>query len=172
MAMAPPSGSIKLDDRDVRILAILQTEGRLPIAQLAKRVHLSATPCWERLKRLEQTGVISHYAAHIDLARLAEHVQIFVVCDLETHRAADFDAFERALAVEPEILGAWALGGVYDYLMHVTTRSIATYQQLIDRLLNADIGLKRYFTYVVTKTAKAPAALPLENLGVKKAGKG
>ncbi|UUX48972.1 Lrp/AsnC family transcriptional regulator [Nisaea acidiphila] len=152
---------LKLDARDLKILSILQTEGRISKSELAKRVNLSNTPCWERLQRLEAAGIVRGYGARIALEALAEHVTIFVTAELENHRSGDFSRFEDAVSGEPEIVACWALGGGLDYLFQVVTRSVGTYQLLIDRLLTGDTGLKRYFTYIVTKEVKN-GGVPLE----------
>ena len=155
---------VKLDDRDIRILSILQTEGRISKAELARRVNLSSSPCWERLQRMEQAGIITGYGAQVALEKLTEHIVVFVTAELENHRAEDFERFEAAIGREPEITECWALGGGYDYLLQVVTRNINSYQRLVDRLLDRKIGLARYFTYVVTKQAKTGGSPPLELL--------
>ena len=155
---------VKLDERDIRILSILQTEGRISKAELARRVNLSSSPCWERLQRMEQAGIITGYGAQVALEKLTEHIVVFVTAELENHRAEDFERFEAAIGREPEITECWALGGGYDYLLQVVTRNINSYQRLVDRLLDRKIGLARYFTYVVTKQAKTGGSPPLELL--------
>lgn len=154
----------QLDDRDIEILTILRQEGRISKSALAKRVNLSNSPCWERLRRLEQAGIITGYGAHIALEKLSEHIVVFVAAELENHRAEDFELFESAIGEEPEIVACWALGGGFDYLLKVISRNINSYQQLIDRLLDREIGLMRYFTYVVTKEVKSVSSLPLKRL--------
>ena len=89
---------LKLDDRDLKILAVLATEGRIAKADLARRVNLTPTPLWERLKRLEDAGVIAGYRAEIALAKIAPHVEIFVTVELAGHTPAHFRAFEDAVA--------------------------------------------------------------------------
>ena len=154
----------QLDDRDIEILKILRQEGRISKTELAKRVNLSNSPCWERLKRLEDAGIITGYGAHIALEKLTEHIVVFVAAELEHHKAEDFELFESAIREEPEIIACWALGGGFDYLLKVIARNINAYQQLIDRLLDRNIGLVRYFTYVVTKEVKTASDLPLRRL--------
>lgn len=154
----------RLDAIDIKILATLQREGRITKLALAERVNLSPTPCWERLKRLEEAGIITGYGARIALQKLAQHIVVFVTAELENHRAEDFERFEAAIRAEPEITACWALGGGYDYALQVVTRDINAYQQLIDRLLDRKIGLARYFTYIVTKAVKEGSALPLDLL--------
>ncbi|MEX3007635.1 Lrp/AsnC family transcriptional regulator [Hoeflea sp. TYP-13] len=155
---------IKLDDRDIKMLAILSREGRMSKAALAEKVNLSATPCWERLKRLEKAGVISGYSAEIELRLIAPHVSVFVMAELENHRASTFQAFEKAILRHDEITACWALGGGFDYLLHVVTRDIDSYQNLIDEMLACGTGLSRYFTYIVTKPVKASATPPFSAL--------
>mgnify|MGYP005823606551 FL=1 len=154
----------KLDDRDIKILAILSREGRISKTELAKRVNLSATPCWERLSRLEKAGIISGYKAEIELRSVAPQVSVFVMAELENHRAATFQAFEQAVESYDEILSCWALGGGFDYLLHIITRDIDSYQRLIDDLLGRGAGLARYFTYIVTKPVKYSASPAFEIL--------
>ncbi|MBO6717924.1 MAG: Lrp/AsnC family transcriptional regulator [Rhizobiaceae bacterium] len=155
---------LKLDDRDLKILAILSQEGRLSKAELAKRVNLSAAPCWERLKRLEEAGIIAGYHAEIALKKVAPHVVVFMAVELESHRAEDFQAFERAVQPLDEIVACWAVGGGFDYILQVVTTDIDAYQRLVDHLLEARVGLARYFSYVMTKPVKRTHALPLELL--------
>lgn len=154
---------LKLDDRDLKILTILGREGRISKTELAKRVNLSAAPTWERLKRLEDAGIIVGYRAAVELRKLAPHVTVFMAAELESHRAEDFQAFERVLAPLDEVVACWAVGGGFDYVLQIVTRDIDSYQRLVDYLLEAHVGLARYFTYVVTKAVKASPP-PLERL--------
>ncbi|OXT02927.1 AsnC family transcriptional regulator [Notoacmeibacter marinus] len=155
---------MKLDDRDLKILAILSQKGRMSKSELAKRLNLSVTPCWERLRRLEEAGIITGYRANIELRDIAPHVSVFVMAELENHRAATFQVFEQAVAKCDEIIACWALGGGFDYLLQVMTRDIDSYQRLIDELLACRVGLARYFTYIVTKPVKQMSAPPFDIL--------
>jgi Lrp/AsnC family transcriptional regulator of ectoine degradation len=156
--------TLKLDDRDLQILQILAREGRITKADLAKRVNLSPTPCWERLKRLEKSGVVRSYQAEIDLQRIAPHLTIFVMLELDQHKAETFQVFERMIQRFDEITACWAIGGGFDYFLQVVTRDIQSYQVLIDELLSERIGISRYFTYVVTKPVKHASKLPFDVL--------
>jgi Lrp/AsnC family transcriptional regulator of ectoine degradation len=145
----------KLDRIDLNILSVLQRDGRITKLRLAEAVNLSPTACWERLKRLEEIGLIRGYEARLDLERIGRFTTVLVEVTLRSHAQADFRRFEDAIAREPQIVACDATGGGVDYIMRVMTRDIDSYQRLIDRLLTAEIGIERYFTYVVTKTIKA-----------------
>lgn len=155
---------IRLDDRDLKILAILRQEGRISKAALAERVNLTAAPCWERLKRLEKAGIIIGYHAEVALKKIAPHIVVFMAAELEGHRTENFQTFERAVEKYEEIVGCWAVGGGFDYILQIITRDIDSYQRLIDHLLDSRVGLARYFTYVVTKPVKQSKHLPFDLL--------
>lgn len=152
----------RLDARDIEILKVLAEDGRITKAALAERVGLSASPCWERLKRLEKAGFITGYRAEIALRELGPHVTVFVAVELTDHTAATFRIFEDAVQHHPEIVACWGIGGGYDYLIQVVTPDINAYQRLVDQMLNDRIGMARYFSYVVTKPVKGPTAPPIE----------
>lgn len=157
---------MKLDPIDLRILAEVQRDGRITKVALADRVGLSATPCWNRLRRLEEAGVISGYHARIAPRSIASIALIFVEVKLGGHRKADFDRFERAVREIPQIISCWSTGGSIDYLLRVVAGDIAAYQEIMDDLLAREVGISRYFTFVVTKTVKDDPVLPVaEALG-------
>jgi Lrp/AsnC family transcriptional regulator of ectoine degradation len=154
---------VKLDKIDLKILRALQDDGRITKLNLAARANLSAAACWERLRRLEQTGIISGYSAGIDAAKIGRFTTVLVEIMLKSHRQSDFQRFEAAVRREPAIVGCDAVGGGLDYLLRIVAPDIDAYQRLIDRLLSEDLGIDRYFTYVVTKTIKA-SGFPLQIL--------
>lgn len=145
---------LKLDDRDLKILSILQREGRIPKATLAERVNLTPTPCWERLKRLEDAGIIESYGARISLRAFGPLAIVFVQIELESHQAEDFSRFEAAIKKIDRIVECWAVGGGIDYMLKIITRDLEDYQRLIEDLLTARIGVRRYYSYVVTSPVK------------------
>lgn len=152
----------RLDARDIDILKVLAEDGRITKSKLAERVGLSASPCWERLKRLEKEGLIEGYRAEIALRKLGPHVTVFVAVELTDHTAATFRIFEDAVQQYSQIVACWGIGGGYDYLMQIVTPDINAYQRLVDQMLNDRIGMARYFSYVVTKPVKGPSAPPLD----------
>lgn len=154
LRIVPPMRRDKLDAIDVKILAALQREGRMTKTALAETVSLSPTPCWERLKRLEKAGYIKGYRAELALEKLGAVTTVLVEVTLKQHRYEDFARFEQAIHGLDEIVECQATGGGIDYFLKVVAPDIDAYQRLIDRLLIADIGIDRYFTYVVTRPVK------------------
>lgn len=145
---------LKLDAIDLRILDAVQQDGRITKLALADRVGLSATPAWLRLRRLEKAGIIRGYRANVDLRVVAPITTVLVEVTLGSHRQADFDRFERAVRDIPAITACWSVGGGIDYMLKVVTRDIDAYQRLVDSLLAREIGIDRYFTYIVTRAVK------------------
>jgi Lrp/AsnC family transcriptional regulator, regulator of ectoine-degradation genes len=155
---------LRLDERDIEILAILSREGRISKTALAARINLSPSPCWERLEKLEKAGLIEGYHAKINLNQLVPHVVVFMAAELGDHTAESFRSFEAAVQKYDEITACWALGGGFDYLLQIVARDIAAYQQLVDQMLDAKIGLAKYFTYIVTKPIKDSVSPPFTAL--------
>jgi Lrp/AsnC family transcriptional regulator of ectoine degradation len=155
---------MKLDPIDLKILEAVQRDGRITKLALADKVGLSPTPCWTRLRKLEKAGLIAGYHARINLRTVAPIAVVMMEVTLGAHRQADFDRFERAVREIPDVVACWALGGGVDYLLKIVARDIDAYQRLVDSLLEREIGIARYFTYIVTRVVKEEDALPLERL--------
>ncbi|MCB2127289.1 MAG: Lrp/AsnC family transcriptional regulator [Rhodobacteraceae bacterium] len=156
---------MKLDAIDLRILDAVQRDGRITKLRLAEVAGISPTPCWIRLRKLEQAGIIAGYHARLAPRRIAPFATVLVEVALANHRQSDFDRFERAVAGMEEIVSCWSVGGGVDYMLKVVARDIDAYQRLIDRMLATEIGIDRYVTYIVTKTVKEEDALPLALFG-------
>lgn len=147
---------LKLDHIDFQIIRVLSDNGRISKVALAEQVGLSSSPCWERLRRLEKSGLISGYRAEINLRKLPGVVTVFVTIELDSHAAARFQSFERTVGNYPEITGCWAIGGGYDYLIQVVAPTIEGYQDIIEKVLGETGDVARYYSYVVTKTVRRP----------------
>ena len=155
---------MKLDAIDLRILEAVQTDGRITKLALADKVGLSATPCWMRLRKLEKAGIITGYHARLAPRRIAPIASVLVEITLANHRQSDFERFERAIGAIPEVTACWSVGGGVDYIAKIVTADIDAYQRLIDGLLDRELGIERYFTYIVTKTVKDDGGIPVASL--------
>jgi Lrp/AsnC family transcriptional regulator, regulator of ectoine-degradation genes len=156
-------GRIALDKIDLQIMSILQKDGRISKADLAVQVHLSPSACHERLRRLEKQKAILSYHANVNLKAIA-HLQVFLVeITLKTHHAYDFRRFESYVANVPQVVECYAVGGGIDYVAKIVAIDVEDYQMLVDRLLEAEVGIDRYFTYVVTKSVKSLPQYAIDN---------
>lgn len=147
--------SIELDAADIRILCALQDYGQLSKSQLAEIVGLSPTPCWSRLNRLKKAGLIRGYHADIALPQIVEMAKVVVTVSLKSHRKADFERFERFAQAAPEVTECIATGGGMDYVMTVVSPSLPAFQALMAAMLDADLAIDRYMTYIVTRQIKS-----------------
>lgn len=152
---------VKLDRIDINILAQLQRDGRLTNVELASRVGLSPSPCLQRTKQLEKEGYISSYRAQVELARIGESVMVFTEVTLSDHRRNDFTKFEREIRRWEAVVECHLVSGGYDYLVKFVARSIAHYQEIMEEILDRNIGVEKYFSYVVIKSVLPSRPLPL-----------
>ena len=155
---------MKLDAIDLRILDAIQRDGRITKLALAEKAGLSPTPCWLRLRKLEKAGIVSGYHARVAVRKVAPVASVMMEVTLGAHRQADFDRFERAVATIPEIVACWSVGGGVDYFLKIMAPDIDAYQRFVDGLLDRELGIDRYFTYIVTKTVKEETVLPVADL--------
>ena len=144
--------AFKLDRLDLRILAQLQKNGRMTNVDVADAVGLSPSPCLIRVKRLEQAGYIAGYGAHLRLEKLGDTLTVFTEVTLNDHHREDFFRFETAIRDVDEIMECHLVSGGYDYLLRFLTRGVNHYQQVIEGLLERNIGIEKYFSYIVIKS--------------------
>ena len=153
-----------LDRIDLRLLAVLQTEGRITNAELAERVNLSPSACLRRLQRLEADKVITGYAAQVDPQVVGLGLQAFVRVQLVKHEAAMIERFVDRINGWDEVVACHALTGDMDYLLHIFVADLADFSRfLLDRLLN-DAGVADVNSSFVLRTVKGFQALPLSQL--------
>ena len=155
---------MKLDRIDINILAHLQRNGRITNVELAEAVALSPSPCLIRVKRLEKAGYIVGYNAHIDIAKLGETVTVFTQVTLTDHHLEDFARFESGIRSVDEVIECHLISGGYDYLLKFMTRGIAHYQSLIEKILESNLGITKYFSYIVIKSPIVKMYYPLVKL--------
>ncbi len=144
-----------LDPIDIRILSALQRHGQLGKTKLSEQVALSPTACWARLTKLKAAGFIRAYHADIALGLIGDFTQVMVTVALSSHRKTDFDRFEGHIQRIDEITECIATGGGMDYVLKVYCARLADFQQLMESLLNAELNIDRYMTYIVTRQIKS-----------------
>ena len=150
----------KLDERDIQILSILQEEGRITKTALADRLNLSLTPSWDRLQRLEEEGIIESYGARLSSSFIKNFHLVITEVELESHKEGEFARFEDAIMGFDEVLSCWSVGGGLDYILKVLVKDVSDYQDFLKRVLKANVGLRRYFSYAVLDKIKDTDVVP------------
>ena len=151
---------IPLDQIDRRLLAILQQDATVPIAELAERVGLSQTPCWKRVKRLQDSGVITARVALIDRDALDLPLTVFVAVKTGRHDEEWLSSFAAGAKALPEVVEFYRMSGDVDYLLRVVVPDIAAYDQVYKRLI-AGTNLHDVSSSFAMQELKQTTALPL-----------
>jgi Lrp/AsnC family transcriptional regulator len=149
-----------MDSLDRKILHLLQEDATLPVATIAERVGLTATPCWRRIQKLEEAGIIRRRVALLDRARLNVGVTVFVAVRTNQHNMAWYERFARAVSEIDEIVGFYRMSGEVDYLLHVVVPDIAGYDAVYKRLI-ARIELSDVSSSFAMEVIKETTRLPL-----------
>ncbi|MBJ7411998.1 MAG: Lrp/AsnC family transcriptional regulator [Phenylobacterium sp.] len=149
-----------LDAIDRRILRELQKDATIPIAELAQVVGLSQTPCWKRIKRLTDAGIITSRVALLDRSKLDLGLAVFVSVRTNRHDQEWLDAFAGAAASMPEVVEFYRLSGDTDYLLKVLVRDIAAYDAFYKRLIAA-VPLSDVSSAFAMEQIKSTTALPV-----------
>lgn len=127
--------TVPIDDLDRRILAVLQEDASLSLAEIAREVGLSPSPCWRRIQRLEEAGVIRGRVALLDPEKLNVGVTVFVAVRTSRHDAEWLESFSRAVRDFPEVVEFYRMSGEIDYLLRVLVPDIAAYDAFYKRLI-------------------------------------
>src|SRR3954447_4212854 len=150
-----------LDEIDRRLLRVLQTDGRITNQELAKRRYLSATACFDRVRRLRERGFITGYAAQIDPAMVGRSLLIFVEVVLDRTTGDLFEEFAAAARRTPDILECHMVAGGFDYLIKARVDDMAAYRNFLGDILVKMPGVRETRTYAVLEEVKSTVQLPL-----------
>ena len=152
-----------MDETDLKILAILQEDSALAVAEVAKRVNLSQTPCWRRIQRMERDGVIRGRVALVDPEAIGLGLSIFVEVETGDHSADWLARFAAAVAEMPEVMEVYRMAGDVDYLLRIAVPSMAAYDDFYRRLIAA-LPLKNVTSRFAMERVKSTTAFPLAHL--------
>jgi Lrp/AsnC family transcriptional regulator len=148
-----------LDTIDRAILRLIAADASLSLNDIADKVGLTATPCWKRIKRMEEAGVIKARVAVLDADKLGLPVSVFVSIETADHSAEWQQKFADTVAKTAEIVGAWRMSGDVDYLLHVIVPDIAAYDAFYRKLI-ADVPLRNVSSRFAMERMK-DGALPI-----------
>ena len=149
----------ELDRLDRAILRLLVEDASLSLAEVAEKVGLTPTPCWKRIRRMEQEGIILRRVAVLDPAKIGVPVSVFVAVETADHSSNWLERFAAVVASMPEIVDAWRMSGDVDYLLHVVVADIAAYDSFYRRLISA-VPLRNVSSRFAMERLKA-GALPI-----------
>ena len=150
-----------LDEMDVKILRILQQDCTRSVADIGKEVGLSTTPCWRRIQKLEEAGVIKRRVAVLDPVQVNAGVTVFVSIKTDQHSLAWLEKFHAAVVDFPEVIEFYRMSGDVDYLLHVVVPDIASYDAFYKKLISR-VEVAKVSSAFAMERIKYTTALPLD----------
>src|SRR6204780_5078297 len=152
-----------MDAIDRKILAVLQDNASLSVAEIGSRVGLSSTPCWKRIQRLEADGGIQKRGALVDQDRIGLKISVFVSIETGDHSQDWLDRFAKTVTAMPEVMEFYRMAGDVDYMLRVVVPDIAGYDAFYKRLI-ASVPLKNVTSRFAMEKIKSTTALPIPEL--------
>ena len=149
-----------MDLTDRRILAILQEDASISVAEIAARVNLSQTPCWRRIQKLEEAGVIQRRVALVDPEKLGLDLTIFVAIETGDHSREWLDHLAHSLSKMPEVMDVYRMAGDVDYLLRIAARNMAAYDEFYQKLIST-VALKNVTSRFAMERVKFTTAYPV-----------
>jgi Lrp/AsnC family transcriptional regulator len=157
--------STELDTIDIRILDLIQEDASLSVADIADKVGLSSSPCWRRIKRMEEAGVISKRVTLLDPHQLGLAFEVIASVKLQLPTRDNLEAFENAVSAMPEVVDCATVTGAVDYMIRIVTTDMQAYDDFLrDRLLSLGL-VSDVQSRIVIRVAKRTTAVPLRNRG-------
>jgi Lrp/AsnC family transcriptional regulator len=152
-----------MDAIDRKILAVLQVDASLSVAEIGSRVGLSSTPCWKRIQRLEADGVIQKRVALVDQDSIGLKISVFVSIETGDHSQDWLDRFAKTVTAMPEVMEFYRMAGDVDYMLRVVVPDIAGYDAFYKRLI-ATVPLKNVTSRFAMEKIKSTTALPISEV--------
>jgi DNA-binding Lrp family transcriptional regulator len=151
-----------LDKIDRKLLAELQSEGRVTNVDLARRVGLTAPPCLRRVRSLEEEGVIRGYHAELDASKLGFAITVFAMVSLRSQAEQDLKAFEEHISTLPEVRECHMLNGEIDFILKIVSRDLQSFQEFLTSKLTPAPNVASVKTSLTIRTAKMLPGVPLD----------
>jgi len=153
---------MELDRADLKLLELLLKDGRTSVQSLSEAIHLSARATLNRVRKLEDQGVIEGYRAMVNRNALGEQVFVFAEIALKDQRQASIQRFEKRMASSHEVVGCWVVSGRYDYLVRIACATLGDYHRLINAWLDEPaLGVEKIVTNIELQTIKEFEGFPL-----------
>jgi Lrp/AsnC family transcriptional regulator len=149
-----------MDTTDRKILNLLQSDASMTVKEIAGQIHLSTTPCWKRIQKLEENGYIKARVALLDAEKVNASVTVFVAIKASHHSREWIDRFNEAVGTLPEVMEAYRMSGEVDYLLRVAVRNIDAYDRFYKKLIDS-IELSNVTSSFAMEQIKYTTALPV-----------
>ena len=154
--------TIKLAKQDVEILKLLQKDASISTAAIAERINISQSPCWRRINRLEQEGIIKDRVALLDRAALGMDVVVFATINLTGTGRQNLEAFEREIVRHPEVVECYTMTGIWDYMLKIVTRDIRHYETFVRNTLTESPEIRELHSHMAVTEIKNSTEMPLD----------
>lgn len=151
---------MKLDQFNLEILRVMQSEGSLAQRELAERVHLSPNACWHRVQNLKKEGIITGQTVQLDRRKLDLGLVVFVMLRTRHHSAEWLEAFRKHVSMIPEVIDFFRIGGDYDYFLKIVTRDMESYDAVYQRLISK-VELDSVTSYFAMEAIEEQRPLPV-----------
>jgi Lrp/AsnC family transcriptional regulator len=152
----------KLAKQDVDILRLLQRDASLSTAAIAERINLSQSPCWRRINRIEQEGLIRRRVALLDRQALGMDVVVFATVNLTSTGRQNLLAFEQEILRHPEVIECYTMTGIWDYMLKIVTRDIRHYEAFVRNTLTDSPSIRELHSHMAVTEIKNTTELPLD----------
>lgn len=148
--------------QDIEILKMLQRDATVSTAAIAERINLSQSPCWRRINRLEEAGLIQRRVALLDRTRLGMEVVVFATINLTSTGRQNLMSFEQEIVRHPEVMECYTMTGIWDYMLKIVTRDIRHYEDFVRNTLTASPAIRELHSHMAVTEIKNSTELPLE----------
>ncbi len=153
---------MKLSKQDIAILELLQSDATLSTASIAERINVSQSPCWRRINRLEQNGLVKRRVALLDRDALGMEVVVFATINLTSTGRQNLLEFERDIVRYPEVVECYTMTGLWDYMLKIVTRDIRHYEAFARNTLTTSPAIRELHSHMAVTEIKNVTELPLE----------
>ena len=150
-----------IDSTDKQLLGLLQEDASISTSALADTLHISQSPCWRRINRLEEQGIIQKRVAVLDREALGMSVVVFATVNLTQTGRQNLIEFEQMIKGHPEVLECYTMTGIWDYVLKIVTRDVRHYEDFVRNTLSASDLIRELHSHVAVTEIKNTSALPL-----------
>ena len=152
---------MKMQKSDMKILAALQHDAEISTSDLAAKVNLSQSPCWRRVNKFEESGLIRRRVALLDRQKLGLEVVVFATVNLNQIGKQNLLAFERTVESYPEVVECYTMAGIWDYMLKIVCRDIRHYEDFVRNTLSASDAIRELHSHIAVTEIKNTTELPL-----------